>query len=349
MKYTKLNNTDISISKICLGTMNWGQQNTEKDAHEQMDYAVDQGINFFDTAEIYPVPPTPATQGLTEKYIGNWFAKTGKRNDIFLASKVAGRNPGMAYVRPENMELCLDRKNIRYAVEASLKRLQTDHIDLYQIHWPDRTTNFFGKRGYQESEIGSSIEILETLTYLKELIDEGKIRYIGVSNETPWGVSQFLKYSEKMNLPKIVSIQNAYSLILREFEIGLSEISIRENIGLLAYSPLAMGVLSGKYLNGQKPKGARFSLSERSSDRYNPARAQTAIKKYVDLANENGLNPAQMALAYVSSRPFVTSTIIGATKMEQLEEDISSIDIDLNNEVLEKIEKIHKEYSNPCT
>ena len=329
--------------------MNWGQQNTEKDAHEQMDYAVDQGINFFDTAEIYPVPPTPATQGLTEKYIGNWFAKTGKRNDIFLASKVAGRNPGMQYIRPEKIELQLDRENIGYAVEASLQRLQTDHIDLYQIHWPDRTTNFFGKRGYQESEFGSSIPISETLTYLKELIDEGKIRYIGVSNETPWGVSQFLKYSEKMDLPKIVSVQNAYSLILREFEIGLSEISIRENIGLLAYSPLAMGALSGKYLNGQKPKGARFSLSERSSDRYNPTHAQNAIQKYVDLANENGLNPAQMALAYVSSRPFVTSTIIGATKMEQLEEDISSIDIDLNNEVLEKIEKIHKEYSNPCT
>jgi aryl-alcohol dehydrogenase-like predicted oxidoreductase len=230
MKYTKLPQTDIDVSTICLGTMTWGNQNTQKDAHEQMDYAVDQGINFFDTAEMYAVPPSPETQGLTEKYIGTWFKKSKKRDDIFLASKVAGRNPDVQYLRPDDIELCLNKTNIRFAIEASLKRLQVDHIDLYQIHWPDRDTNFFGKRGYQGNDTDdqepssmASMVIEEALEALKELVDEGKIRYIGLSNETPWGVMQFIKYAEMKGLPRIVSIQNAYSLILREFEVGLSE------------------------------------------------------------------------------------------------------------------------------
>lgn len=349
MKYRKLGNTDIKVSEICLGTMNWGQQNSEKDAHEQMDYALAQGINFFDTAEIYPIPPTPETYGKTEEYIGTWFAKTKKRNQVFLASKAAGRAEDMPYVRPEGMALTLDRNNLRMAVEKSLIRLRTDRIDVYQLHWPDRVTNFFGKRGYQEKEIDKSIPIKETLAALKELINEGKIRYIGLSNETPWGVMQFIKYSESIGMPRVVSIQNAYSLVLREFEIGLAEMAIREKVGLLAYSPLAMGVLSGKYLSGKKPKKARFTLYERNSERYNPPQAQEAIRQYVKLAKKHKLDPAQMALAFVTSRPFVTSTIIGATTMSQLKSDIASAKIVLSEDVLNGIESIHANFPNPCS
>ena len=349
MKYTTLPQTDIKVSTICLGTMTWGNQNTEKDAHEQMDYAVDQGINFFDTAELYAVPPSPETQGLTEKYIGTWFKKSKKRNDIFLASKVAARNPGMQYLRPNDIELSLNKKNIRYAIDGSLKRLQIDHIDLYQIHWPDRDTNIFGKRGYQENGTDAGVSIEETLEALKELIDEGKIRYIGLSNETPWGVMQFIKYAEMKKLPRIVSIQNCYSLIIREFEIGLSELCVREGVGFLPYSPLAHGVLTGKYLDGARPKGSRFTITNRNSERYNPPHAQVAIKKYIALAKKHGLDPAQMALAFVNSRPFVTSTIIGATTMEQLKSDIASVDIELSDEVINEIQAIHTEHPNPCT
>ena len=301
-----------------------------------MDYAVEQGINFFDTAEMYAIPPSPETQGLTEKYIGTWFKKNKKRNKIFLASKVAGRNTDAQYLRPDNLELCLNKKNIRYAIENSLKRLQIDHIDLYQIHWPDRDTNFFGRRGYQGNDTDdqkpsslasmASTVIEEALEVFQKLIDEGKIRYIGLSNETPWGVMQFIKYAEMKGLPRIISIQNAYSLILREFEIGLSEMCVREGVGFLPYSPLAHGVLTGKYLDGARPVGARFTITNRNSERYNPPHAQGAIKKYIDLAQKHGLDPAQMALAFIISRPFVTSTIIGAT-----------------------IEAIHTEQPNPCT
>lgn len=349
MKYRKLGGTNENLSVICLGTMTWGQQNTESDAHEQMSYAITQGINFFDTAEMYAVPPSPQTQGLTETYIGNWFKKTGKRSEIFLASKVVSRRDSLEYIREGKHMPIPDKKNLKYAIEQSLRRLQTDHVDLYQIHWPDRKTNFFGVRGYTQDKPEDATPILETLEAATELMREGKIRYLGISNETPWGVMQYLALAQKFNLPKIVSIQNAYSLIMREFEIGLAEISMRENVGLLAYSPLGAGVLSGKYLYGTKPSGARHTLYERTAGRYNHPYAQPAIKAYVDLAKKHGLDPSQMALAFVNSRPFVTSTIIGATKMDQLKSDIASINLELSEDILTAIASIHSQYPNPCS
>ena len=329
--------------------MNWGEQNTEKEGREQLDYAIDQGINFIDTAESYPIPPNAKSQGRTETYIGNWLKKSGNRKDLIIASKVASRSETNSYIRG-GKKVRLDRKNIRYAIEHSLKRLQTDYIDLYQLHWPDRKTNFFGVRAYQFDAKDKPIPIEETLEALNELIKEGRIRYIGLSNETAWGAMEFLRLHKQNGLPRVQSIQNPYSLIMREYETSLAEISIREKLSLLVYSPLAHGVLTGKYIGGIIPKGSRFDYSGgRNSDRYNPSHAQRAIEAYVSLAKKHDLDAAQMALAFVNSREFVTSNIIGATSMKQLKADIGSIKIKLSKEVIKEIEKIHLNLPNPIT
>jgi len=339
-----LGKTNIDVSVICLGSMTWGEQNNEQQAHQQLDYACDRGINFIDTAEMYPVPPKADSYGLTEQYIGSWLKKRD-RSKLVVASKVAGRADWLTYVRNGNIRF--DRKNIVAALDASLKRLQTDYIDLYQLHWPDRQTNYFGKRGYSYPENEISVPFQETLTILDEQVKLGKIRHIGLSNETPWGVMQCLTLSQQHDLARIVTIQNPYNLLNRTYEIGLAEFAHRESVGLLAYSPMAFGVLSGKYLNGQRPAGARLTLFERFQ-RYTSDNAQAATQAYVDLAKKAGLSPAKMALAYVNSRPFLTSNIIGATTMEQLRENIASLDITLSPEICAEIESIHEEIPNPC-
>jgi len=345
MEYKKLGKTDIDVSVICLGTMTWGEQNTQDEAFAQMDYAIDQGVNFFDTAELYAIPPKAETYGKTEEFIGNWLASSGKRNKIVLTSKVAG--PGEEWLpHIRNGKSRLDRKTIEAALNDSLKRLQTDYLDLYQLHWPDRTTNFFGHLGYTHDPNDKPIPIAETLEVLNDIVDTGKVRHIGLSNETPWGVMEFLKTSENNNWPRVVSVQNPYSLLNRSFEVGLAEVAIREQTGLLAYSPLGFGVLSGKYINNQRPAGARISKWP-DYDRYMNEQAILATEQYVELARQHDLDPAQMALAYINSRPFLTSNIIGATNMEQLKTNITSIDLTLTNEVLDGIEQIHVQHPNP--
>ncbi|CZF79094.1 NADP(H)-dependent aldo-keto reductase [Grimontia marina] len=343
MQYHTLPHTNLEVSKICLGTMTFGQQNTEADAHQQLDFALDHGVNFIDTAEMYAVPPTPETQGLTEQYIGTWLQKSGKRDKVIIATKIAGPR-GVPYIR-ENMSL--DRRNVRQAVNDSLARLQTDYIDLYQVHWPQRHVNSFGQLNYDHQDENSGVTLLDTLDALAELVREGKIRHIGVSNETPWGVMSYLRLAEKHSLPRIVSIQNPYNLLNRSFEVGLSEISHQEGVELLAYSPLAFGVLSGKYLNGAKPEGARCTRWERFA-RYFTEQGLAATQAYVDLAKEFAIDPVQMALAYVNTRSFVASNIIGATTLEQLKTNIDSIDVELPEELLKRIEEIGQQYSNPC-
>ncbi|MES2205911.1 MAG: NADP(H)-dependent aldo-keto reductase [Pseudomonadota bacterium] len=348
MEHRKLGTTELSVSLIGLGTMTWGEQNSENEAHAQIDYALSQGVNFLDAAEMYPVPPKPETQGLTETYIGTWLAKTGRRNDIVLATKAAGpvRQPHQPrHLR--NGETRHDLKNLTEAVNNSLQRLQTDYIDLYQLHWPDRSTNTFGRLGYPWIENEETIAIEETLSALSELIKSGKIRHVGVSNETPWGVAQFIKAAEKFDLPRIVSIQNPYNLLNRTFEIGLSEFSHREKVGLLAYSPLAFGTLTGKYLNGARPEGSRLALFDRFV-RYNKPEATQAITEYVNLAKRHQLSAAQFALAFVNSRPFVSSTLIGATTLDQLKENINSINVSLSEEILNEIDAIHLRIQNPA-
>lgn len=345
MKYHKLGQTGIDVSAICLGTMTWGKQNTEEEAHNQLEAAVAYGVNFIDTAELYPVPPEKETYTLTELYLGNWLKKSGKRDELIIATKIAGRSDSLNHIR--HGQLCFDRKNIEQALNASLKRLQTDYIDLYQLHWPDRNTNYFGKLGYEHRSVENAIPIEETLLALSEQVNTGKIRYIGISNETPWGMMQFLHLAEKLELPRIVSIQNPYNLLNRSFEIGLAEIAHREHCGLLAYSPMGFGVLSGKYLGGQHPPNARITLFKRFS-RYNNPEAIAATKAYANLAREHNLDPAQMALAFVNSRDFLTSTIIGATTMEQLESDLASIEIELTEEVIDGINDIHQRHPNPA-
>jgi aryl-alcohol dehydrogenase-like predicted oxidoreductase len=325
--------------------MTFGEQNSEADAHAQLDLALSSGINLIDTAEMYPVPPRPETQGLTEKYIGSWLKKTGSRDKIVLASKVAGPTRGNdASIRPN---MALDRKNIREALDASLKRLNTDYIDLYQLHWPQRQTNFFGKLGYQYSENSVPVTLLETLEALAEQVRAGKIRYIGVSNETPWGVMRYLQLAEKHELPRIVSIQNPYSLLNRSFEVGLAEISQHEGVELLAYSCLAFGTLSGKYLNGAQPAGARNTLFSRFT-RYSGEQSQLAVAEYVALAQKHQLDPSQMALAFVRQQPFVSSTLLGATTLDQLKINIDSANVTLSNEILEELEAIHRRYTYPA-
>ncbi len=345
MEYRSLGNTDIKVSVICLGTMTWGEQNTQDEAFQQMDYAIAHDINFFDTAELYAIPPNANTYGKTEEFIGNWLASRGKREQIILASKVCGPGPDwIPHIR--NGQTCLDRKNIEAAIDASLKRLHTDYLDLYQLHWPDRKTNFFGHLGYTHDFDDNPIAIEETLEVLKDIVNSGKVRHIGLSNETPWGVMQFLKVSEYKNWPRIVSVQNPYSLLNRSFEVGLAEVVMREHTGLLAYSPLGFGVLSGKYLNNTRPAGARLT-NWPDYNRYSNPESIRATEQYVQLAQQHGLDAAQMALAYVNTRPFLTANIIGATNMQQLKNNIASADLCLSDEVLKGIEAIHQSQPNP--
>ena len=345
MEYRKLGNTDIDVSVICLGTMTWGQQNTMEEGHEQMDYALDKGVNFFDAAELYPIPPKAETQGKTEECIGSWFKKTGNREKVILATKVAGRSP-MSWFRGEGTKL--DRENIETAVDASLERLQTEYIDLYQLHWPDRPMSMFGSGGIGYKHIDSeSIPINETLEVLSDLVSSGKIRYVGLSNETPWGLSEFLKYSEMNDLPQVVSVQNAYNFLNRTYEQGMSEYFYRSQVGLLAYSPLAQGYLTGKYIDGARPEGSRTALFERG-DRYEVPGANEAIKSYVAYAETIGMDASVMANAFVNSRDFVTSNIIGATTMEQLKLAVGSIEVNLDEENFQAIEQIHRNNPNLC-
>lgn len=346
MKFRQLSQTDIQVSVICLGTMTWGGQNSERDAHAQLDYAVDAGTNFIDTAEMYPVPPDGDTQGLTEQYIGSWLAKRSDRDKLVIASKVSARADWLPYLRGGNARL--DKKNIDAAVDASLKRLQCDYIDLYQLHWPERDSNYFGQLNYYHAPDKDGVPIIETLGVLADLIKAGKIRYVGVCNETAWGVGEYLKLAREELGPKIVSIQNPYNLLNRSFEVGLAEIAHREHVGLLAYSPLGFGTLSGKYLKGKKPKDARISLFGERYHRYSTEAGIKATDDYVNLAEHSGLDPAQMALAYVNSRPFLTSTIIGATTLEHLQANIASVDIELPKDLLRSIELIHVQHPYPC-
>lgn len=341
MDYKILGRSDLKISKICLGTMTFGEQNTEKEAFEQLDYATEMGINFIDTAEIYSVPTRKDTYGDTEKIIGNWMKTKNNRKDIILASKIAG--PGMPYIRSGSR---LTKKQILEAIDTSLARLQTNYIDLYQLHWPDRQTNFFERLDFKEPQNEQITEILESLEALGEIVKAGKVRYVGVSNETPWGLSKFLSYSQKFNLPRIVSNQNPYNLLNRSYEIGLAEFSYRSNVNLLAYSPLAFGALSGKYLNGKKPANARLTLYP-EFNRYIKPTAAEATQKYLDVAKKFNLNLSQMVLAFVYSRGFIASSIIGATTMEQLKNNIDAGNLELSDEVIAEIEKIHLDNHNP--
>ncbi|CAH3761872.1 MULTISPECIES: NADP(H)-dependent aldo-keto reductase [Serratia] len=345
MQYHRIPHSSLEVSVLGLGTMTFGEQNSEADAHAQLDYALAAGVNLIDTAELYPVPPRPETQGLTESYIGSWLKARGNREKIVLASKVSGPVRGTdSSIRPQQ---ALDRKNIRAALDASLKRLNTDYLDLYQLHWPQRATNCFGKLNYQYTDDKATVTLLETLEALTEQVRAGKIRYIGVSNETPWGVMRYLQLAEKHELPRIVSIQNPYSLLNRSFEIGLAEISQHEGVELLAYSSLAFGTLSGKYLNGAKPAGARNTLFTRFN-RYSGQQTQLAIAECVALAKKHGLDPSQMALAFVRQQPFVASTLLGATTVDQLKINIDSLDVVLDEDVLQALEEIHTRFTIPA-
>ena len=350
MKYRKLGTTDIDVSVICLGTMTWGEQNTQKDGFDQMDYAVERGINFFDTAEIYPVMPREEIYGKTEVIIGNWFKEKKNRDKIILASKIASKAENdLQWIREGSKNLGFDKKNMNSAIDASLKRLQTDYIDLYQLHWPERKVPKFGQLDFEYDPYDNQwTPIEEILENLNALVKEGKIRYVGLSNETPWGVMEFLQTSREKNLPRMMSIQNVYSLVNRVFDVANSEVSIREKCGLLAYSPLAGGRLSGKYINNKKPANARYTLWPRRFSRHNTERGEIAIEKYVNLAMKYNIAPATFANAFVNDRSFVTSNIIGATNMKQLKEDIDSSDLILTKEMLEEIENIHLSDPNPC-
>ena len=343
MKFKKLGNTNLDVSVICLGTMTWGTQNSEKDAFEQMDYSVNNGVNFFDTAEIYSVPPDSESFGKTETMIGNWFEKRRNREKIILASKVAG--PRLDWVR--GGENNYNEKNIGKAIDGSLKRLKTDYIDLYQLHWPERSTNCFGRREFQVNKDEAEWNDFESvLKALEKFIKSGKIRYIGMSNETPYGLSKYLELSKNKDLPRMMSVQNPYSLVNRTYEIGMSEISIREKCGLLVYYPLAAGALSGKYRGGQMPKNSRMTLFKGWERMINPL-AMKSYDEYYELAREYNMTMVQLAQAFVNSRPFVTSNIIGATTMEQLKENIGSIGRELTEEMMEKINLIHNNNPNP--
>lgn len=347
MQYRKLGTTDLGVSLICLGTMTWGQQNSLDDALQQLDCALAQGVNFIDTAEMYPVPPRAETQGRTEEYIGEWFARRGTRQQVVLATKVSGRSDAQGDWRHLRGGPRLSREHIRQAVRDSLRRLRTDYLDLYQVHWPERTTNFFGQLGYRHREQDDLVPIGETLDALTELVREGLVRHIGISNETPWGLMQYLREAERRDLARVVSIQNPYNLLNRSFEVGLAEMAIRERVGLLAYSPLAMAMLTGKYAGGARPEGARLTLFSRFQ-RYSGPQAVAASEAYVALARRHGIDPGAMALAFVNSRDFVTSNIIGATRLEQLEANIASVSVRLPEEVIAGIEEIHRQYSNPA-
>ncbi len=346
MKYNPLGNTNLQISAIGLGTMTYGEQNNQQQAHDQLALATEYGVNFIDTAELYPAPASEQTATLSEQYIGHWL-KHQDREKFVIATKVVGPAPKkwIGYIRNGPQ---LNPAQIETALNDSLKRLQTDYIDLYQIHWPSRNTNYFGKLGYEFGKDKHQHPIEETLETLARLVDAGKIKHIGVSNETPWGLHQYLQCAEKFNLPVVASIQNPYCLLNRTFEIGLAEFSHRSKVSLLAYSPLAGGSLSGKYLNDQHPENARLSLHKNYFYRYTTERATNAIEKYVEIANQYNLRPASMALAFVNRQPFVASSIIGATTLNQLKENCESIDITLSNEIVAAIQKVHEANPNPC-
>ncbi|SEF56185.1 aldo/keto reductase [Flavobacterium urumqiense] len=344
MKYTTLPNTDIKVSKICLGTMTFGQQNTEADGHAQMDYAMEKGVNFFDTAEMYSVPARQETYGSTEKILGTWFKKSGRREDVVLASKIAGPNPNFTYMRETND---FSPASIQFALDQSLQRLQTDYIDVYQLHWPERKTNYFGQRGFKVQDDAWEDNIHNVLETLDGFVKEGKIKHIGLSNENPWGIMRFLEESKYNNLPRIKTIQNPYSLLNRLFENGSTEICMRENVGLLAYSPMAFGVLSGKFLTGENHPNARIKLFPQYS-RYNSEQCTEATRLYQEIAKKNGLTLTELSLAFIEQQPFLTSTIIGATTMEQLKENINSIKVSLSDEILKAIDEVQAVIPDPA-
>ncbi len=343
MNYKKLGNTDLNVSTICLGTMTWGEQNTQNEAFEQMDYSLDNGVNFWDTAELYAVPPKAETYGHTETIIGNWFEKTKKRKDIILASKVGG--PSRKYMR--NGENSFTGKNLENALHGSLKRLKTDYIDLYQLHWPERNVNNFGRLGYEHKENDWN-KFEDVLENLKKFIEQGKIRYVGLSNETPWGVMNYLQLAKDKDLPRMMSIQNPYSLLNRSYEVGLAEVSIRENIGCLSYSPLASGYLTGKYRNKQFPKGSRMERDFDFWTRYRKPNMEEAVEDYYKISQKFDLDMSQMSIKFCEVQDFMTSVIIGATTMEQLKTNVESVKVNLDSEVIKEINNVQKKYPNPC-
>ncbi|WP_396602854.1 aldo/keto reductase [Algibacter sp. R77976] len=342
MKYTTLPNTNIKVSKICLGSMTWGNQNTESEGHEQLDYAIDQGVNFIDTAELYPVPATAEISGRTSKIIGTWLKKSSNRDQVVIASKIAGPGDYTAHIRTTGFS----PSAIKEAIDLELQRLQTDYIDLYQLHWPERNTNRFGVRNFNLDTKWKD-NFNEILHSLDAEIKAGRIRNIGISNENAWGTMRYLEESKHHNLPRVVTIQNAYSMLTRTFETDLAEVALRENVGLLAYSPMAFGVLSGKYIKGTAADNARLKLFPRFA-RYSGEQASEAARKYLKIAEANNMSLAQMSLAFVNQRPFVTSTIIGATNMDQLKENIASIDVNLSEDLLEQINSVHQVMPNPA-
>lgn len=343
MEYNKLPDTDITVSKICLGSMTWGQQNTEAEGHLQLDLALEKGVNFIDTAEMYSIPARKETQGNSEAVIGSWLRKTGNRDKVIIASKIAGPGDSMAHIRPN---LGFGKSALAEAIDKSLSRLGTDYIDLYQLHWPERNSNFFGKLDYQiDPDEEWEDNFAEVLFHLNEFITEGKIRHIGLSNESPYGVMRFVEEARK-GAPKVVTVQNPYSLLNRKDEIGLSEIYHRENVGLFPYSPLGMGTLSGKHLNGS-PVNSRLALFPQYT-RYNNKLAVEATRRYCEIAKKHNINPAQMALAFVIMQPFVTSTIIGATSLEQLTENIDSMELKLSEDIIKEINEVHEQIPNPA-
>lgn len=344
MDYLTLGQSDLKVSRIALGTMTFGRQNSQSEASEQLDYAFERGVNLIDAAEMYPVPTAAEFQGRTETFIGNWMRNRGNRDRVILATKATGPGEMVSYLRPDIRH---DAHNLRVAIEGSLQRLQTDYIDLYQLHWPDRGTNFFGQLGYTHDPANPGTPLAETLGVLGEFVKAGKIRHIGLSNDTPWGTMKCLQLSEQLGLPRIASVQNPYSLLNRTAEVGLAEVLLREQVGLLAYSPLGFGVLTGKYAAGARPDGSRLALFPEYR-RYLTEQGLAATECYLQLAAEFGLDPAQMALAYVNSRPFLGSNIIGATRMNQLKANLDSVDLVLEPALLAEIETIHQRYPNPC-
>ena len=349
MEKRKLGRTDLEVSSLCLGTMTWGEQNTKADAYEQMDYATEQGINFFDTAELYAIPPKPETMGRTEEIIGDWMADRGNRSDIVIATKVVGRTV-MTWFREDGSKGQLNRAQIMEAVDGSLKRLKTDYIDLYQIHWPDRFVTQFGSNPiiYQHPDPAEDENAIgETLQVMGDLVKAGKIRHLGLSNESSWGTMNYLRESEAGNGPRVVSVQNAYSLLNRTYEVNMAELGMREDVGLLPYSVLGQGFITGKYLDGKRPHGTRAALFTRQS-RYQTPGAEPAIRGYIDVAKRFNVDVAQMSIAFATSRPFVTSTILGATKMDQLKTDIGSHELEITDEMEAAINEVHMLHSNPC-
>ncbi|WP_111859714.1 NADP(H)-dependent aldo-keto reductase [Acinetobacter sp. CFCC 10889] len=348
MKLNPLGQSGILVPEICLGTMTFGEQNTQAEAFEQLSYALDQGLYFWDTAEMYPVPPKQETQGSTEQMIGNWITQNGQRDKLFLASKIAGPQQGGSHIRDGQTKFI--ESEITTALDASLKRLQTDYIDLYQLHWPQRPTNFFGKLGYSNDDAFNKQDITpleQTLEALSKEVKKGRIRYIGLSNETPWGTLKFLHLAEKLGLEKVVSVQNPYNLLNRTYEIGMAEIAQYEEVGLLAYSPLAFGYLTGKFRHGARPANARISLFSRFS-RYSNPESEWATEQYALLAEKHNLSLTQLALAFIKQQFFVSSTIIGATNLEQLKENIAAFEVTLSDEILQGVEDIHRQQPNPA-